>query len=189
MDVKLDLEGPVIELIVDGLDSFEFNFSLNDAMNVLALKYLFTNKIVNVHFVVELAGTLQKFYSSAMPIDQKVIERIEYVLKCLDEYSYPKIEEDITNKESVLFELDAGFEVLDDLIHIVDQLRKWNSKDVFSIAVKRDDNFKIYFIGQLLNKNYIKAELNKKYRLVESNSISDGKGFLKYDRGMIYFYI
>lgn len=188
LDVKMNLEGPIMELIVDGLDGFDFLFSLNDKMSILALKYLFLNKSVNVHFVVELVGTLQKFYSSSMPIDERVIERVEYVLKCLDDYSYPKIEEDIINKESILFEVEAGFELLEDLIHIVDNLRKWNSKDSFSIVVDKDDNFKVHFVGKLLNKNYIKEELKKKYSLQESSSISEGKGFLKYDRGMLYFY-
>ncbi|MCX7694582.1 MAG: hypothetical protein N2Z71_02545 [Caloramator sp.] len=188
LDVRMDLEGPILELIVDGLDSFQFLFSLNDVMGILALKYLFLNRAVNVHFVVELVGTLQKFYSSTMPIDEKVIERVEYVLKCLDEYSYPKIEEDIINKESILFEIEAGYEVLEDLINIVDNLRKWNSKDSFSIAVSREDNFKVYFVGHLLNKNYIKEELKKKYSIHESSSVSMGKKFLKYDKGMLYFY-
>jgi len=189
IDVKMDLEGPVIELIVDGLSSYEFLFNLNDKFGITALKYLLTNKQVNVHFVVEMAGVLQKFYSSLMPIDDKVVERVEYVLKCLDEYSYPKIDDDVLQKESIIFEVESDYEVLQDLINIVESLQKWNSKDIFSIVVDKDDKFKLHFIGEVKNKNYFKTQLEKKYSLKEYSGFSKGKKFLKYDRGMLYFYI
>ncbi|GFR34975.1 hypothetical protein [Thermobrachium celere] len=189
IDVKMDLEGPVIELIVDGLSSYEFLFNLNDRFGVIALKSFLTNKQVNVHFVVETAGILQKFYSSLMPIDDKVIERVEYVLKCLNDYCYPKIEEDVLQKESVIFEVESDYEILNDLINIIEALQKWNSKDIFSIVVDKDDKFKIHFVGEFKNKNYFKTQLEKNYSIKEYNGFSKGKKFLKYDRGMIYFYI
>lgn len=188
INIKLNLDGPIVELIVDGLDNFEFLFNVKEKIDLLALKYLKQNKNVNVHFVTETNGRIHKFYTAQLQLDDKVIERIEYALKCLDEFGYPRIDEDIIGKESIGLETDAGFEILDSILHIVDSLQKWGSKDCFSIVVDYRDKIYLYFIGDLNNKNYIINELNKKYKVVETNDVSRGRKFLKFDRGMIYFY-
>lgn len=188
INVKMDLRGPIIELIVDGLDNFEFLFDTNEKTDLMSLKYLKVNKGVNVHFVTESNGRIYKFYTAQLQLDDKVIERIEYAIKCLDEVGYPRIDEDILGKDSIVLEIDAGFEILDSLIQIAESLQKWGSKDCFSVTVDYKEKLQLYFIGDLNNKNYIINELQKKYKVVESYDVSSGKKFLKFDRGMIYFY-
>lgn len=188
INVKMDLNGPIIELIVDGLDNFEFCFDINVKMDLLSLKNLKINKSVNVHFVTESNGRIYKFYTAQLQLDDKVIERIEYALKCLDEVGYPRIDEDILGKDSIVLEVEAGFEILDGLIKIVESLQKWGSKDCFSVTVDFKEKIYLCFVGELNNKNYIINELQKKYKIIETDDVSRGKKFLKFDRGMIYFY-
>lgn len=188
INVKMDLNGPVIELIVDGLDSFEFSFNISENLNLMALKNLKINKGVNVHFVTEINGKIHKFYTAQLQIDDKVIERIDYALKCLDELGYPRIEEDVLAKDSIVLEVDCGFEILDNVLTIVESLQKWGSKDCFSVIVDFKEKINLSFVGEFSNKNYFINELQKKYSVEEIQDVSKGKKFLKYDRGMIYFY-
>lgn len=188
LNIKMDINGPIIELIVEGLDSFEFSFSLSEGSDVLAIKNILLNKKVNLYFVTDIGGKLSKFYTANLNIDEKVIERFIYTLKCLDEMSYPRADDDIIGKEAVLLDVKCDFKILDDLISIVESLQKWGTKDSFSIAVDYNDGFKICLVGNLNNKNYIKTELEKKYSLNETSGVSSGKKFLKFERGMIYFY-
>lgn len=191
VNVTRNSDGPVIEMNIEGLTKpFSFMFDLGNNESLYKLKILKTKKEAKMHFVLYDSGKLTKIFSAMLNIDQRISQRLDYIIKLTYDGCYPYsdyFEESYENIKCI--ETDGNESILEEIVNVVDNLQKWGSSDSFSVLVELREIYRVTFKGRINNFNYIKSELQKKIRIFgETQSDSKGIPFIKYDSGMIYFY-
>lgn len=191
INVLRDLKGPVIELKIEDADkSYLFCYNLENENDLFEIKIFLEKRRVNVNIVIFDGTQFFKGLTVLMEIDDRILDMFKYLAETSYYGGHPRIDldfsEDITGSYLIV---ENNFGVLEELLNIVDNLQKWRSKDEFDVLIDYDENLKIWFAGKLTNLQYLKKEISKKYNIIsEGKGTVKGKGFIKYNKGMIYFY-
>ncbi|EYE89246.1 hypothetical protein Q428_03615 [Fervidicella metallireducens AeB] len=191
INVLRDLKGPVIEFkIEDAEKSYLFSYNLENDNDLYEIKILLEKRRVNVNIVIFDGSQFLKGLTILMEIDDRILDMFKYITETCHCGGHPRIDPDFSNDMTGNYLMvENNFGVLEELLNIVDNLQKWRSKDDFDILIDYDENIQIWFAGKLTNLQYIKKEISKKYNIIsEGTGIAKGKGFIKYNKGMIYFY-
>lgn len=191
INVSRSIEGPIIEMNIEGIStSFSFSFDLNEENSLFKIKSIIELKEAMMHFVVYSGGKLVKIFSALLNLDNRIMERFYYMIDLANHGSYPSIEHREISEENVLsLSINYDSAIFEEIIGIVENLQKWGSSDRFSIILDYNDELNVRFYGTLNNLNYVKSQISKKFNLIETGNVSRiGVPFLKYDKGMIYFY-
>lgn len=189
--VTKDLNGPVIEIVLDSLEvSYKFLFDINIESHLYNAKKLIDNKKVIIHFLFTSVDEMYKALSIPMEIDEGSFNKFIYILNYCYEGQYPRINfEGYESEEGYCLSFNDDNYILEELLEVIDKLEKWKCKDVFSVYIEKGDNLNLVFDGKITNIDFIKNELIKKYKIVdEGNRKVSGKPFFLYDKGLLYFY-
>jgi hypothetical protein len=191
--VSRNLDIPVIEFIFENEQSslsYKFKFNLFDNKHLNNIKHLLRSKKVYLYFLTNNNNLLYKNYSNLVVFDEFTLNKFTYFLEfCYNGYC-PRIEfEGFSNQNAYFFIFDCDATVLEDILDITEKLQKWGSRDTFTVSVERNNNYKLYFSGNISNLDYFKKELTKKYRLIDEGTIqASGKPFFRYSQGSLYFF-
>jgi hypothetical protein len=181
----------ILKLNVENTNiSGEFVFDLDDAGHLYEIKKIIENNKIYLHFVHGSRKEIIKSISILMNIDGLIMEKFIYTVSLAYSGSYPVIQPEENNEDKGCFiDVENREGVLEDLIDIADELGKWSSSDDFKIYLDNSRGLRVVFTGSCSNLNYIKSELVKKHAFTgEGEGAPLGRPFLKYDRGMLYFY-
>lgn len=185
------LKGPTIELTVDDSgQKYLFEFDLESSIHLYELKRILAVREVYMHFILWDEEKCLHCFSATLSIDNRIFERLIYMLELTSFGEYPRIDfKGFREEDCSYIKFNGDIRLLEDMLETLDKLQKWGSKEEFSVYVDYDQGFKFFFDGNTKNKEYIKKELAPKYELKEEGTGKPhGKPFFRYEKGMIYFY-
>lgn len=180
-----------VKLIEYGI-SFEFVYDVynNDDLNIID-SMIKSEKDLIINFLVKKDNKFLKGFHINFKLEENLKERLEYIKSTTYNFQYPRIssEEEAIEETAKSLEYEMDKNLIADVIEACDKLSKWKSMDEFVIYISIEDNFVIYIIGKCKNYNFIKSELNNKYKLIsEENKQVRGIPLIKYKKGYLYFY-
>lgn len=179
-----------VKLIEYGL-SFEFVYDVYSRNDIEIIDAMVSSKSdLIINFVIRKDDKILKGFHINFKLEENLKERLEYIKSTTYNFQYPRIEEnDIEKNIGKFLEYIADKNLIADVIEACDKLSKWKSTDDFKVYINMEENFIIFIVGKCKNYNFIKSELNSKYKLVaEGERRVDGIPFIKYKKGYLYFY-
>ena len=183
--------GPVIEIHISNYNkTIKFYFDLYNDDDLYCIKKILMGNSAYIHFVNFNGLEIIKNITTKFYMEKRLKEYFLYMSEYCYKGIYPRIPFDgYKTKTSSYIDVCNDIEIIDKLCEMISCIQNWGSQDEFDIYLEWAENIRIFISDEVINLKYIQNQISNYCSIIEKGSENtSGSPFLRYDRGMIYFF-